>query len=173
MSALPAGTLTETDNSGIANNDKIICAGASATFTFSVPNLGSYIFKVNGLQTQSGTSNIWSTSTLNDNDNVTVDVSNASNCGATFGPILMTVKPLPAPILTITPGTTICPNASVTLTTPANAGSTYSFIINGSTVSTGTSNTYTTTAIATTSTVAIMETNSNGCRQLPLIKQLL
>ena len=90
VSALPAGTLTETDNSGIANNDKIICAGASATFTFSVPNLGSYISKVNGLQTQSGTSNIWSTSTLNDNDNVTVDVSNASNCGATFGPTPMT-----------------------------------------------------------------------------------
>ena len=81
----------------------------------------------------------------------------------------MTVKQLPTPTLTVTENSgvpnnnTICPNDPVTLTTPANAGSTYSFIINGTTVSTGTSNTYTTAAIATTSTVAIMETNSNGC----------
>ena len=52
---IPTGTLTETDNSGIANNDKIICAGASATFTFSVSGLGSYTFRVNGIQKQSGT----------------------------------------------------------------------------------------------------------------------
>ena len=55
-------------------------------------------------------------------------------------------------------------NASVTLTSTANAGSTYSFIINGSVVATNATGIYTTTAITTNTTVAIMETNSNGCQ---------
>ncbi len=165
VNPLPTGTLAETDNSGTTNNDSKICAGDNATFTFSTAGLGSYIFKVNGIQKQSGTSNIFSSITLNNGDMVTVDVANGSNCGATFGPITMIVSPLPAPTLTVTPGTTICPNAPFTLTaTPNDAGATYSFIINGTTVSSGSSNTYTTTAITTNSTVAIMETNSNGCQ---------
>ena len=175
VNATPTGSFTATETSGTAN-DNIICAGANVTFTAPGGN-GAYTFRVDGAIVQGpNTTNTFSTTSLTNGQSVTVDVANALNCGTTFGPIVITVNPLPAPTLTVTEtsGTandnTICPNASVTLT--ATGGTTYSFLINGSSVVTGPSNTYTTTAIASTSTVSVIVTNSNGCQATSAIQTI-
>ena len=173
INPVPFGTFTATEASGIVN-DGIICSGASVTFT-APGGYGSYTFRVNGAIAQGpSTTNTFNTSTLINGQPVTVDVANG--CGTTFGPISITVNPLPTVTLTVTEasGTSndkiICPNASVTLT--ATGGLTYSFLVNGSIVATGPSNTFTTTAIASTSTVAVMVTNSNGCQATSSIQTI-
>ncbi len=167
--AVPSGTLTATENSGTNANDNIICAGDAVTFT-APSGYGSYVFKVNGTIVQGpNTDNTYSTTTLITGQTVTVDIANANNCGATFTAPAITVNPLPAATLTVTESSgatndnTICPNAPVTLTGGAG-GTSYSFLINGTAVSTGASNTFTTTSIASTSTVAVTVTNANGCQ---------
>ena len=129
VSAIPTGTLTATESS-ITANDNIICAGSNVTFT-ATAGYGSYIFKVNGMTAQSGISNVFNTTTLTNGASVTVDVANAANCGATFGPIVITVNALPIPTL-IADRTTICPGDNVTFT--AGGGASYTFKVNGSAV---------------------------------------
>ncbi|CAN5478573.1 hypothetical protein BH11BAC3_BH11BAC3_00270 [soil metagenome] len=157
---IPTGTLTATENSGNTSNDNIICAGGSVTFTFSNSSYTSYIFKVNGVQAQSGGSNTFSSSSLPNNASVTVDVANSSNCGATFGPIVIIVNPLPTPTL-IASSTAICPNDNVTFT--AAGGTSYTFKINGSPAITSASPTYSTTTLNNGDVVSVDVTNVNGC----------
>ena len=76
VNPIPTGTFTASATS--------VCAGSTVTFTFLPAGYGSYIFKVNGITKQAGTSNIFSTITLSNGANVTVDVANSSNCGATL-----------------------------------------------------------------------------------------
>ena len=163
VDALPAGTFTAVETSGNTNNDGVICAGDPVTFTFSNATYGSYIFKVNGAVKQTGTSNTYSTTTLANNDQVTVDVANASNCGATFGPITITVNPLTTPTL-VANKTAICPGDNVTFTaTPTGTGFIYNFKVNGSSVQSGAANTYSTTSLTAGNSVTVDLTNANGC----------
>ena len=157
---LPIGTITTTENSGFAPNDRIICSGAAVTFT-ATAGFNSYTFKINGTSVQSGTPNVYSTSALANGDVVTVDVANAFNCGATFGPVTITVNPLPVPTLTASPGTTICPGDNVTFT--AGGGTSYNFKVNGSSVQSGASNTYSSTTLTNGASVTVVVTNGNSC----------
>ena len=94
--AAPSGTFAATENSGTTANDNTICAGDAVTFT--APNGGtgaSYTFYLNGTKVQGpNTDNTYSTTSLNNGDQVTVSVANSNNCGATFGPITITVSPI-------------------------------------------------------------------------------
>ena len=49
--AVPTGTFSATETSGTANNDNIICAGASVTFT-APSGYGAYTFYLNGIKVQ-------------------------------------------------------------------------------------------------------------------------
>ena len=82
VNALPTGTLSVTENSGLPN-DNSICPGAPVTFTFN-SGYSNYNFKVNGTSQQSGTSNSYTNTTLNSGDIVTVLVNSNSGCSATF-----------------------------------------------------------------------------------------
>ena len=163
VSAIPSGSITVTENSGAHPNDNIICQGDAVTFT--APNGGtgaSYTWKVNGTTVQGpNTDNTYSTTTLLNGQSVTVDVANSNNCGATFTAPSVTVNPLPVPTLSANK-TSICPGTNVTFT--ATGGSTYNFKVNGSSVQSGSSNTYSTTGLATgIDSITVDVTNSNGC----------
>lgn len=170
--AAATGSLTASDNSGIAPNDQIICAGDNITFTAST-GFNAYIFKVNGTTVQSGVSRFFSTSTLNNGDVVTVDVVNANNCLITFNPITVTVTPLPSGSLTFTENSgltaddgVICAGSPVTFT--ATAGfSNYAFKINGSTVQSGASNVFNTSSIVADAAVTVEMTNAGNCKFTP------
>jgi len=165
--AIPTGTLTAEETSGNSPNDDIICAGANVKFTAPAGN-GSYNFKVNGVSVQNGTSNIYNTTTLTTGASVTVDVANASNCGATFGPIVITVNPLPTGTLAATENSgtpddnVICPGASVTFTATPGFNN-YTFKINGLSVASGSLNTFSSTTLTNGASVTVDVTNSDGC----------
>lgn len=158
VNAIPTGTLTATENSGTPNNN-VICAGSGVTFT-ATTGYGSYIFKVNGTIVQSGISNVYNSTTLTNGQSVTVDVANGLNCGATFGPIVITVNALPTATLSAD-RTTICPGENVTFT--AGGGSSYTFKVNGSAVQSGASNIYNTTTLSNGNSVTVTVTNASGC----------
>ena len=160
LNAIPTGAFTATETSGMANNDNTICAGASVIFT-APSGYGAYTFKVNGVVVQGpNTNNIYNTSSLTNGQSVTVDVANASNCGTIFGPITITVNPLPTPTL-VANNNPICAGDNVTFT--ATGGRNYNFKVNGSSVQSGASATYSTTALTNGQSVTVDVTNANGC----------
>ena len=160
VTAGPTGAFTATETSGTANNDNIICTGAAVIFT-APSGYGAYTFYVNGIKVQGpNTSNTYSTSTLNNGDQVTVDVANAANCGATFGPITITVNPLPTPTL-VADKNPVCAGDLVTFT--ATGGTSYNFKVNGLSQQSGASATYATTTLANNDAVTVDATNANGC----------
>lgn len=166
--AAPGGSLTATDNSGTAPNDQIICAGENITFT-ATAGFNAYIFKVNGATVQSGVSRFYSTTSLNNGDIVTVDVATANNCLVTLNPITVTVTPTPSGTLSFTENSgayandgIICAGSQVIFTAPAGFNN-YAFKIDGSTVQSGNSNVFTTTAIVADASVTVEITNSENC----------
>lgn len=90
------GTPTVTVNSAPTANltsddaDNIICAGTSITFTATSGNT-NYDFMVNGVSVQNGVSNIYITSTLANNDQVSV-IATLSGCNTTSSAITNTVN---------------------------------------------------------------------------------
>ncbi|RYE11831.1 MAG: hypothetical protein EOP51_32550, partial [Sphingobacteriales bacterium] len=162
VNSIPTGTFTAAETSGTAN-DNIICIGSTVIFTAPAGN-GSYIFKSGATVLQSGAANVYNASTLPLGvSNITVDVANAQNCGTSFGPIAITVNPLPTPTLTADKAA-ICPGDLVTFTAaPAPAaGYIYNFKVGGSSVQTGASNIYGPVAYAG-GAVTVEFTNANGC----------
>ncbi|MCB9345381.1 MAG: HYR domain-containing protein [Lewinellaceae bacterium] len=146
----PIIAISETDMSGVANNDGIICAGGSATLTASG---GSSYMWSSGDNMASTTVSPVTTTTY------TVTVSDGMCAGTkTF---TVTVNPLPTPSIAVAEMSgnvnndgIICNGASVTLT--ASGGTSYSW------------NTGETTAAITKSpmlgtTYTVTVTNSNGC----------
>jgi len=79
-----------------------ICSGTSVTFTATVDNGGAnpiYTWKVNGVAVRSN-SNTYSSSALNNNDNITCELTSNAPCATTAdvtsNSIQMTVRSLPA-----------------------------------------------------------------------------
>lgn len=158
----------------IAASATTICAGSNVTFTATPTNGGAapvYQWQVNGVNAGTN-SNTFSTTTLNNNDIVTVILtSNASPCLVkavdTSNAVTMTVNPNLAADVTITASaTTICAGSSVTFTaTPVNGGSApiYQWQING--VNAGTnSNTFSSSALNNNDQVTVILTsNASPC----------
>jgi uncharacterized protein YjdB len=157
INALPTGTLTPSSTK--------ICAGQSVTFTFSDATYGSYIFKIDGAQKQTGTSNTFSTIALLDGQTVSVDVANASNCGASFtSSVPVNVNPLPVAVVTANPSaTTICAGDPVTFTGAPTGAQNYNFRVAGVSGYSGTSNSFTTNLITNNQAVTLEVKDANGC----------
>ena len=119
--ALPSGTLLSNDA------DNIICEGTPVTFTASGGN--NYNFMINGVTVQNSGIATYSTSTLSNNDVVSVIVESALGCSATYPSITMTVNPAPAPV--ISGPTESCQYSTEAYSTALNSGNTYSWTING------------------------------------------
>lgn len=79
-------------NAQLSASTSTICTGETVVFTASGGS--NYEFKINGETKQNGSSNLFSTNLLNNDDIVVVDVSE-NGCSATSTPITMTVNPLP------------------------------------------------------------------------------
>ncbi len=154
-----------------ANPGNTICLGQSVTFTSSISNGGptpTYIWKVNGFPV--GTAASYTTSTLNNNDVVTCQLTSNAPCVltpvVTSTPITMTVTPTVLPTINITanPGNTACAGANVTFTANiTNGGPTpaYQWYVNGNPVGTG--STYSTSVLNTNDIVSCTLTSSAPC----------
>jgi hypothetical protein len=143
--------------------DNSICAGTTVAFTATANNTAggtvTYNFKVNGTSVQNSASNVYSTSTLANNDAVTCQISiTGGTClttsTVTSSSIVTTVIAVQTPTVSIAvnPGSTICSGTSVTFTATANntAGGAvnYNFKVNGTSVQNGTSNVFSISTLA-------------------------
>lgn len=138
-------TITVTPSTG-----STICAGTTVTFTAAITNGGSnpsYQWKKNGLNVGTN-SNTYTDPALNNNDQVTCDVTSNATCLAvatvTSSTITMTVNPNLTPAVSIVANVTnpVCAGTSVTFTaTPVNGGTTpfYQWMKNGFPVGTNSS----------------------------------
>ncbi len=163
---IPTGTLTATETSGLANNDNIICTGATVTFTATA---GATLYKfyktdaanVTTVAQNASASNTYSSSTLNNGDKISVEVFNSVSCATFFNTVTITVNPLPAPTL-VADKTTICPGEDVIFT--ASGGTSYTFKVNGGSVQSGVSGTFVTNSLNNGDAVTVEVTNANGCK---------
>ncbi len=146
----PAIVITETDNSGIANNDMIICAGASATLTASGGI--SYAWS-------SGDNTAATTVTPAVTTTYTVTVTDAAMCVGT-ATVTITVDPLPAPTITAGGPTTFCAGGSVLLTSSSATGNVWSTGATTQSITATTGGSYT---VAVTSQRLYRHFNRNGC----------
>ena len=87
---LPSVTLTSDDP------DNSICAGTNVTFT-ATAGYTNYNFRINTISVQSGASNTYSTTTLNNGDVIDVIATSSVGCSKTSSSITMTVISNSAP----------------------------------------------------------------------------
>lgn len=152
-----------------SNAGGTFCQGTNVTFTASITNGGSspvYQWKVNGVI--KSYSNIFQTTTLANNDNVTCALISSVPCpsaySVTSNTLQMSVTSAPTQAtLTLSANKTfpICRNSSVTFTaTPANAGVSPSYVWkkDGTIVSGVTGTTYTTSYNANSTIQCLMST---------------
>ncbi len=153
--ATPTATLTCSDP-----NDTI-CVGGSVSFTATVQTGSSYQFNVNGVVAQgpgSGTVYIPSPAFTAGNQQVVLTVNNGT-CSSTDTVNFVTMA-LPTPTLT-TPDNSVCAGTLVTFT--AGGGISYNFMVNGTSVQNGASNTYSTSTLTDGQIVTVAVTNAGGC----------
>ncbi len=136
-----------------ANN---VCAGSGVIFTSGIFNGGSspaYQWRVNGII--AGTGNSFSSTTLNNNDTVTCELTNNETCvipaSVVSNPVAMIIKPAPVIPVVTQSGTTLSCSVS---------GMSYQWYKNGSALLGATSQTYTFSA---TATYKVRITNSSSC----------
>jgi M6 family metalloprotease-like protein len=155
----PTPTLTSSDV------DNVICAGESVIFTASATNAATYDFLLNGTSVQSGASDTYTTTTLNNSDIVSVIVTNTDGCDAESATITTTVNALP--VATLTNDATnneICSGDNITFTaTGGDVGATYEFFVNGSSVQSSTTATFASTTLNDGDQVSVTITNTTGC----------
>jgi hypothetical protein len=165
QSVTPAVSITASTTS--------ICAGGSITFTATPTNGGAtpaYQWKVNGVNVAGETAVTFTTSTLQNNDKVTVEMTSSDPCAnpATVlsNEITITTQSV-TPVVNITASTTsICAGGSITFTaTPTNGGTTpaYQWKVNGVNVAGETAVTFTTSTLQNNDKVTVEMTSSDPC----------
>ena len=162
---VPAVTITSSTTS--------ICAGGSVTFTATPVNGGpapTYQWQINGIDVTGETGSTFTTTTLTNNDIVTVIMTSKDPCA---NPVTATSNAVTITTTTVTPSvtiaastTSICAGGSVTFTaTPVNGGPapTYQWQINGIDVTGETAATFTTTTLVNGDIVTVIMTSNDPC----------
>jgi gliding motility-associated-like protein len=153
-----------------------ICSGAPATFTAVTINGGTnptYQWKVNGVNVGTN-SNVFTTSSLNNGDQVSCTVTSNSPCitipTASSNIIIAAITPSVIPAISITSSNngTICTGTAVTFTaTPTNGGNApiYQWKINGSNVGTN-SAAFITSSLTNGDIITCELTNPGSCNPI-------
>ena len=156
-------TVYNVPNATLNADDNSVCQGTTVTFTASPSGMTNYTFKVNGGTVQTGGSNIYSSNTLNNGDQVTVVVTNSNGCSDESSAITMTVYSYPNASLSSSDlDNVICAGNSVTFTATPSGMTNYSFYLNGSLVQSSASDKWTTTTLSNNDYVYAIVSN-NGC----------
>jgi len=147
------------------------CTGTSITFTATPTNGGAsptYQWQVNGIN--SGTGSTFTSSSLNNNDVVTVVMTSNATCAspstATSAPITMDINSIVVPSVTIAtaPSNIICAGTNVTFTAnPSGGGNapTYQWTING--VNAGNNATLSSSTLNNGDVIEVTLTSSSTC----------
>ncbi len=144
-----------------ANPAGAVCQGVQIAFTATATNGGPtplFTWKVNGVQVSGANNSSFASSTLNNNDVVTVELSSSETCPGpnplvTSNPISVTITPKAVPTVSVNvnPGIDICSGTAVTFTAiPFNGGVVpgYQWFINNTAVSGATAAGFTSTTLS-------------------------
>ncbi|MCW3787037.1 gliding motility-associated C-terminal domain-containing protein [Plebeiibacterium sediminum] len=147
----------------LISDKTLICENEDITFTAGGGD--NYEFFIDGVSVQGpGINNEYISNTLENNDNVTVQVTDAYGCVATHSGISITVNPVPVVSLSSSDiDNTICANDEVTFT--ATGGDVYEFFVDGVSVQgPGGNDEYITTSLSDGEEVtAIVSYSTSGC----------
>lgn len=175
-----SNTITITVSSSVAASVSIsassttICPGDAVTFTATPTGGGStptYQWQVNGTDVSGETAATFTSTTLNNGDNVTVVMTSSSSCAtgspATSNTITMTVASgLVASVSITASPSTACAGQPITFTaTPTNGGATpgYQWQVNGVDVTGATTSTFVSSTLSNGDNVTVIMTSSSGC----------
>jgi len=167
-----------TPSISISPSQSTICPGSSVTFTATPIDGGNsptYQWKLNTIAISGATNSTYTTTTLNNNDLITCDITSSLSClvsnSATSIAIKMTVNTIVTPSLSITSSAAATyPGGSVTFTaTPTNGGTTpaYQWYLNGTAISGATNSTYTSTTLSNNDVITCNLTSSLPCTTTP------
>lgn len=171
-SVTPSVTIT-------SNPATAVCAGTAIMFTATPTNGGTaptYQWLVNGNPVTGATGATFTSSTLNNNDVVSVVMTSNAACvssaTATSNTITVPINPIVTPAVTIVmnPAGPICSGTSVTFTaTPTNGGTapTYQWLINGNPVTGVNGATFTTSSLQNGDVVSVVLTSNASCITTP------
>jgi gliding motility-associated-like protein len=158
----------------ITSNLSVICAGQSIDFT-ATPNsvnTGDVIqWFINGIAVTGGTGLLFSSNTLNNNDQITAVFTPSSSClagqTATSNIILITVNPTVTPTISINATSTqICVGENVTFNAIISGGGSnpqVQWFINGNAVAGATSTSFSTSTLANTEQISAQITSNSPC----------
>jgi hypothetical protein len=129
-----------------------VCQGTQINFT-AIPTDGgstpTYVWRVNANLVQSGSSNTYSSTSLNNNDVVSVEMTSSEICvsvNPVSDQIAMTINQCVQVNVTLSAPQTVCEGEDIILTAvPVNGGTNpnYEFFVDGNSVQNGASNQYT------------------------------
>ncbi len=167
-SVTPSVTITSTDV------DNTFCPGTSVVYTANLSNGGlspTYQWKNKGVAIKNEMGNTFTTTSLVNNDQISVEISSNATCKTTAN---VTSNALTVSVSSFTPSVTItstdidysiCSGSPVTFTaTPVNAGNaTYQWKLNGNTISIEKATTYTTTTLLDNDYVEAILTSLEAC----------
>ncbi len=151
-----------------------ICSGQSIDFT-AIPNstnTGDIIqWYINGNPVTGGTGLLFSSNTLNNNDQITAIFTPSSSClvgqTGTSNLILVTVNPAVIPTVSISTTTTqICVGDNLTFNANVNGGGSspsLQWLINGNAVAGATSNSFSSSTLSNSDIVTVQLTSSLAC----------
>ncbi len=158
----------------ISSTDTIICPNQSVTFTASPTNGGntpSYQWRKNGSAISGANSSTYTSTTLANNDAITVIMVSNANCAspvsAGSAAITMVVGTTVVPSVHLSAtATNICPNQSITFTAvPTNGGPTptYQWKKNGIVINGATSSTYNNSVLINNDAITVVMTSNANC----------
>ncbi len=167
-SLTPSVNITSTDT------DNTFCSGTTVIYTANVSNGGSsptYQWKNNGAAILNQTGATYTTTTLANNDQISVDITSNATCrssNSVSSNIITVSVVLFSPSVSIASSdidNTICATKSVTFTaTPVNAGNVnYQWKLNGNNISNATSSTYTTSTLTDNDIISVILTSLETC----------
>lgn len=155
-----------------------ICNGEQVFFSSNVQYSGSipgYQWKINGVDTAGQTNSSFITSSLQDGDQITCELTSSSGCvsspTALSNTIDITVASSVTPSVSITanPAGTLCPETNVQFTassTNGGAAPSYQWKVNG--IDAGTNNTvYSSSTLSDNDTISCVLTSSSSCATGP------
>lgn len=146
----------------VSDADSTICAGDAVTFAASGGVM--YEFLLNSASTGAASAvNTYITSTLNDNDQVRVVVTNMNGCVDTSGMIIMNVDTIPAATLVSDDADNIIGTGQNVIFT-ASGGNSFEFFVNNGTVQgPATFDTFAINTIAHLDTIMVRVIDGNSC----------
>ena len=138
-----------------------ICSGDSITVTATPSGYASYEFFVGSTSVQNTSSNVLTTAAVNNGDTITVYASDFVCPGPQSNGVEVIIE---IPVVTISSSdTTICAGDFVTVTATPAGNSNYDFILNGTSVQSGPSNTYSSSAFVDGDKIEVIPTSTIGC----------